>query len=910
MISLKSLQVTSQDSAEPILKSKGYCLWISWTGGEVNPVLEHTLEDYGGLKVRYAENQALWFFFSIDAFLAAAKLEIWAKFNALAATIQIFEGELEAFGDEHYIVTLPESMWGQNISPPVKFGVYVLVSELPADNALSGITLVPAEVPAGFASGAWTHPQVDQRLPYKATQSWYAIVKPVGNEMDSAFQVGWREFYSKVDDILQRNKIRFTIHDTYLMMPLDSLRQLKQWCRDFLTLVKRSKLDEEEGKYWPCVMGISERKKLSFNNDLPKQIALDWDQLMPDFPHLALRDAVLLGPEFQIHEVRFSYGQQGPMSWCNVNLKDKDEEGGGLLPNLSPTSMVYGENEYCFYCGQRSHTTQECPSKLIEGTTPKIWNSVAAYDLPTMKKGIGEINHIIENNHAEALERLFTSSDLPGILTTAIFSIASTFQMRNVPTFWKLRGKQYPKATEELTPEDDSPIWGVLRTLQGRDLVTVDKELLNLQVRFPRDYRVFSLHGFVAMERGDFAKAEEYWRQAHLLSHPGVMQAWHLMLVARLAEYQGKYYEAISRYDRVLETTPSWLEAEYRKIVCYVKSGFSGRAVPMIYPLISRDPNFFNWLLLDPELERGYTSVLHALSLHWHQTGINVHEEIAALQNLSKELHSWFTGDNEFLVGITKQINHLLGLAEMQNFVPYQSVVIGRAKLEKEFQMKVVAEVKGYKKTFNKFIERLEHIRNEAAWFPFPKMLADFNRNYNSCAANLNWVAHNNMHVAEVFKKAQELAEREDARLEKLEKRMRFLRIVRDGTLFSLIVFKKFMWMEIVGLALVLLVFPLIVYYGDKAGLDWVYDVFTEQQWTIQKGAIIVISILSLTIASVWTVLGFEGIREKVFDKAREHADAKAAARAREIEKHKKNIQARRRAAERQKQVAASRQKR
>lgn len=908
MISLKSLQVTSKDLGEPILKSRGYCLWISWLG-EVNPVLEQTLEDYGGLKVRYAENQALWFFFTIDAFLAAAKLEVWAKFNALAVCIQIFEGELEASADERYRINLPDVLWEQRITPPTKFDVYVRGGSIPQGHAISGINLVRVQAPAGFAPGEWQEPQVDQRLPYKSTLGWYAVVKPVGHEADKAFQVGWREFYGKVNDILQRNKIRFTIYDTYLMMPLDSLRQLKQWCHDFLTLVDRSKKDEAEGKYWPCVMGITERKKISFNNDLPKQIALDWNQLMPDFPHLSLRDAVLLGPAFQIHEVRFAHGQHTPEAWCNVSLKDEEEESAGSLPNLSPAALVYGDHDYCFYCGLRSHSTQECPTKQLEYPTPNVWASVAAYDLVTMKKGVGEINSLIQSNPDGALEQLFNSSDLPGTLTKAIFSINGTVQMRSIPTFWKLRGKMYPKATEDLTPEDDSPIWGVLRTLHGRELATVDKEMLNLQVRFPRDYRVFSLHGFVAMERGDFAKADEYWRQAHLLSHPGVMQAWHLFLIARLAEYRGNYYDAMVKYDQVLETTPSWLEAEYRKIVCYVKSGFSGRAVPLIYPLITKDPNFFNWLLLDPELERGYTNILQTLSLYWRDTVLRVQEEAAALHSLAKELHSWFTEDNEFLVSTTRQINHLLGLVEMQNFVSYHAVIQGREKLGRDFQVKIINEVKGYKQTFNKFLERLNHIKDEAAWFPFPKMLADFNRNYNNSAANLNWVAHNNMRVAEVFKRAQELAEREEARLNKLESRLRLLKIIRDGTLFSLIVFKKFMWMELVGLAIVLLIFPLLIYYGSKAGLTWVYDIFTEQQWAIQKGAIIIISVLSISIASVWTVLRFESIREKVFTKAKEQADARAAQRAKQIEKYQKNLKARRRAAEGKKQLATKQRK-
>lgn len=902
MISLKNLQVTAKNTLEePILKSRGYCLWISWSGA-VNTVLEQTLEDYGGIKVHYTENQSLWFFFSIDAFLAAAKLEVWAKFNAMPVCIQILHGELEAFADEHYLINLPDKLWQQSIEMPTKFTVYVLGGELPADNSLSGISLVPAATPAGFAQGEWFSPKIDQRLPYKSTQSWYAVLKPVGNETDHAFQVGWREFYSKIDDILQRNKIRFTIADTYLMMPLDSLRQLKQWCKDFLTLLANSKENEEEGKYWPCVMGIANRKGLSFNNDLPKQLGLDWSQLMPDFPHLLLRDAVLLGQDFQIHEVRFSYGKNSPDSWCTISLKDKEHEG-RLLPNLSPAGLVYGNHDYCFYCGHKSHATVDCPSKLIEDPTPQIWNSIAAYDFSAMKKGIGEISEMLDGKKVEALYQLFSSDDLPGTLTKAIYSIGSTVQLRSVPIFWKVRGTHYPSALNEIVPEDDSPVWGVLRSFNSRDLASLDKELLNFQIRFPRDYRVFSLHAFIAMELGDLSRAEEYWRQAYLLSHPGVMQAWHLFLIARLAEYKGDYYDAIAKYGKVLDSTPSWHEAQYRKIVCYVKSGFSGRATPMIYPLLMQKPYFFNWMLLDPELERGYNSILFTLSVYWENISSQVQEELAALQGISKELHNWFTDENEFLLNTSQKIDKIISMAQVQNFVTYTAVIQGRVSLEKEFQQEINREIKEYKQRFDSYVERLKHIRDEAAWFPFPKMLADFNRNYNSCAASLNWVAHNNMHVAEVFKRAQELAEREEARLGKLESRMRFLRIVRDGTLFSLIMIKKFMWMELVGLALVLLVFPLTIYYGNKAGLTWLYDVFIEEQWTIQKGAIIVISILSLTIACIWTVVGFERIREKVFTKAKAEAEARMAVYAKEIEKHQKNLKARRRIAKTQKQM-------
>ncbi len=907
MISLKSMQVTNPELGETILESHGFCLWITWPG-KVNPVIEQTLADYGGLKVRSEETQALWFFFTVDVFLASAKLEVWAKFNQLAANIQIFKADIICGSSGKHEVKMPQDIWNQNIELPSKFEVFLLGNIMPQDITLAGIALRPAPQRKGFAAGEWLQPQIDQRLPYKSTLGWFAVLRPVGSPLDKSFQIGWRDFYSKLEEVLQRNKLRFTIHDNYLMIPLESLRQLRQWCRDYLNLVVKSKSGEEESKYWPCVLGIADKKKLHFNNELPAEMHLDWNQLMPDYPHLSLRDGVLLGDEFQVHEVRFAHGRRTLDAWCNISLVGDDEEEAGALPNLSPSSLVYGDNTYCFYCGQRSHISAQCPSKGLEPPSSDIWTTLAGFDIATMKKGVSEIDHKLKENR-DALHDLLKSGDLTGVMANAIFSIALTAQQRSIPIYWRLRGKQYPKSPDDLTPEDDSPIWNMLRGYNGRDLSIVDKELQNFQVRFPRDYRVFSLHGFVAMERGDFAKAEQYWRQAHLLSHPGLMQGWHLFLVARLAEYQGKYADAISKYDKVLEVTPAWREVEYRKLVCYVKSGFSDKALPMIGPLITIEPKFFNWLLLDPELERGYTSVLRALAVYWTDVSVQVQQEKIALGGLAFEMNNWFMPENEFLLDMLKRIDNFRQLADVNNFVPYQMVILGRQRLERDFQVKIMTEIKNFKAVFSGYLGRLAHIRDEAAWFPFPKLLVDFNRNYNLSAANLTWVTHNNMHVAEVFKKAQELIEQEEERIDSMEKRLRVLRIVRDGTLFSLIVAKKFLWMEVVGLALVLLVLPLTLYYGNKVGLTWVSETLSEQQWAIQKAAIIVITFASLTIAAFWTVLRFEPIREKLFSKAKVKAEAKAHERTKMIEQHQQAARRRKQQAAQRKKLQSSREK-
>jgi tetratricopeptide (TPR) repeat protein len=885
MIALKDLRAQNKEVTELLLESSGYGLWTVWQG-ECSPVIAQTLDEYGGLEFSTANNQSLWFFFSADVYSAAAKLAVWSQFNPLPVTMQIFGAKVQCSPNHQHHIELAEDIWLQDIDIPVKFQFFAAADAIVKHASTANITMSEVERPVGFSpKREWRMAAADTRLAYKPQHNWFCVLHPIITLHDKQFLIAWRDFYEKMNNILQRNKLRHTVHDNFLLMPLTSFRQLKQWIRDYLGLIARLKEEDGGSKYWPCVMAIVDTKGLSFNTELPKQIGLEWDTLMPDSPFLPLQDAVLLGDDFEIYESHLSMGKKTPESLCSVCLISEGEDVNYALPSLKPANLIFGPHKHCFYCGQRSHESFKCPSKHIQEPDFDIWRKVAAYDSSLMREGVMEINQRLQDK-PDALEALLTSDDSAGVMTRGIFGVCASLQIRSIPLFWKVRGKQYPNALHETKLEDDSPLWSfVQNNMQGRDLNALNKEMQTFQVRFPRDYKVFSLHGFIAMERGEFAEAKSYWETAHLLSHPGIMQAWHFLLLGRLAEYQGDYTSAIDIYTKMQETAPSWREAKYRKLICMIKSGFISKAEVFVLELLDEDPNIFNWLLLDPEVERGAAQVLAILSSQWKNISMHLVEEKANLGNLQKELDKWFIPEHEFMLKLIEKINKLMELSAVRNFVPCMMVLKGRLALEKDMQNRINNESKDFKVRFQNFIMRLGDIRDEAAWFPFPRVLGEFNKNYNACAANLNWVLKNNMRTPDVFRKAQELSSREEARIGKLEKRLKFLRIIRDGTLFGLIAVRKFLWIEIIGLAFILAIFPLLLYYGEKAGFSWISRVFIEEQWSIQKGAIIVISMVALVIAGFLTVLRFEAIREKTFEKARAEEAKRSAERAKKMSK-------------------------
>jgi len=302
-----------------------------------------------------------------------------------------------------------------------------------------------------------------------------------------------------------------------------------------------------------------------------------------------------------------------------------------------------------------------------------------------------------------------------------------------------------------------------------------------------------------------------------------------------------------------------------------VKSGFTAAALPHLVSLIDRSGHFFNRALIDPELERGYIQVLAQLYFMWSSMSARAREEVANLTRIRGELGAWFLPDNAFAADAALRIDKILERSHhIENYVAFQMLVTGRARIEREIQAHVLAEAREYKERFKANGARLKQIHEESAWFPFPKTLVEFNRSYNESVANNNWALKANFHTPEAFRKAQMLMEQEGERLKKLEGRLKFLRVVRDSTLFVLVLAETFLWLQIIGLLLIFAVLPLFIFYGDKVGLEFLANALAKERWPVQKALLIVLTVFSVGVAGLRTILRFESIRDTILRKARE----------------------------------------
>lgn len=876
MVQLSAMRQHFSEVGDTLLHTDGYVLWMVWKGG-VNPVVIQTMEDYGGLKLVEGDDQALFFFFSTEVLVAAARLAVWARFNPLGLGIEICPCRftLGRGGSKNLVVD--EAFWKQDITPPADLRVWAHMAMSKTVEQSPGLNLqqIAADQP-GPDPASWLRVEADPRLPYQSPLSWYAILRPVGNAQDKAFHIGWREFYSQLEATLQRNKYRSSIYDIFLMFPLDSLRQVRTWCSEYFSLLERLK-EESPEFYWPSVMVVVDRKGLTLNEDLPAKIGVEWDHLVPDYPHMLLRNALLVGSDFVPHEVRFASFTHGPDDWVSLNKStgEDDASPAGNLPQLSPVNLVFGPHPPCFYCGQRSHATAGCPSRYMESSATSVWTEMAQYDFTQMRAATVKVDEILgglaeEVDKTAAVVEIASSNGAESVMTRAFFDIAWPIQLRAVSFFWRARSKDLQKAAKALVPVDDNGCWDVLSTFNTMSTQEADEALKALSAKNSRDYRYLSLRGFWAAEKGDYEKAISFWKDAEIVSPHPVVQAWHLFLQGRALESMGTYHQAAACYDQVARSCPGWYDAEYRRAACQVKNGFTGPGIEGIRSLIDRSGHFFNRALIDPELERGYIQVLAELGFLWMGMEVKAKEETANLMRLRGDLGTWFLPDNTFAGEIAERIDRLLERSSAKNYVAFQRLIAGRARIDKDIQTHVLAEAKHYKNVFKSQSKRLKVVHEESAWFPFPRTLVEFNKSYNEAVANSNWALTANFHSPEAFRKAQMLVEQETQRIDKLESKLKFLRFVRDSTLFGLTMGETFLWLEIIGIVLIFLAVPALSFYGDRLGLDILAGANETDRSQIQKALAIIVTIFAGAVACIRTILSFERIRDNLLSKAKE----------------------------------------
>ncbi|EPR34769.1 hypothetical protein dsat_2588 [Alkalidesulfovibrio alkalitolerans DSM 16529] len=845
--------------------SSGFGVWMVWSG-QLSKALTQTLEDHGGVKMSASASQALWFFSTREAFKALARLQIWARINPLPLFFAVVPASILVGWKNDVSLSVSAELLKQEVHAPDSFEVLVHPRCHEALAGLAGLTLKPVGAVPGLAAAEWKRLEAESGFSYDSSLAWYFVIKPLGNPGERDYTLGWRGFFNNAEAVLRRMGLKYIYNESALILPLENLRLLRSWTKEMLTLMRGVKADSE-AHYWPCVMVAVGKEGLNFNEDLPRKLNIEWNRLSPDYPHMSYRTAFLMGEEFTVNAVSYFNERQGLDNWCYVSLSQAGEDGtgaGSLQVDL-PRRILVGTEAECFYCGLKNHRPSACPSRQIPLGRPKVFEKLASINVEDLSAISAEVDEALQKNPLQAIPPLLEANSRAGLLVQGMFENTLPFQLRMLAMVWRSRSKDWEDAFDSLGPEEGEFIWNALESLRKDDRASAEQLAAHAMARYPRSYQPRALNAFLLMEADDHQQAMFFFQEAERLSYTPVQRAVLCMFMGRLWEYQYEFGKAVALYKQAEGHARGWSDALYRQAVCLVKMGFTEHAIGIIQQLVERDPHMFNRIVIDPELERGRFSILSALWDIWRETRDEAGKARKIAEELAGKLDLWFSPEHEFLEVAAPRIDKLLALTRVENFVSYRRLIAGTKIFNQELQEKVAQEIKLFEKRVTQLIERLSFVQRDASWFPFPKLLRDFNHDFNFCADKLNWMRTQHMQIAENFRKAQGYLADVEERLTVLQGRLVTLRIIRDSTFFVLLLGRNFIWLELIGLALALVMVPAIIYGAQHYFESWALDLLTRQKWQLQKGLIVILSVVAMIAAAIKTAVSFERKKEELF---------------------------------------------
>ena len=200
--------------------------------------------------------------------------------------------------------------------------------------------------------------------------------------------------------------------------------------------------------------------------------------------------------------------------------------------------------------------------------------------------------------------------------------------------------------------------------------------------------------------------------------------------------------------------------------------------------------------------------------------------------------------------------------------LPYQLLIRGTDRFKEALDTEVKREIKRITSNLDYLTERVREIQKEAAWFPFPKLLLEFNKEFNTCVDKINWVRTQSLHEAENFHKALRYVVEIEDHIDSLQTRLVTLRIIRDSTLFILMLGRNFIWLELIGLGLMLVGLPSLIFFTQDIKGNYILDMINDekQRWEICKGLVIILSIVCVAAAAVKSALSFEKRKRQLFE--------------------------------------------
>jgi len=330
-----------------------------------------------------------------------------------------------------------------------------------------------------------------------------------------------------------------------------------------------------------------------------KDLIPGWETLEPGYLYLTEKAFALLKQKSVLSETSL---QQvwGGQTLYQVHL-DPENQTRRTKRFLYQKTLVEGQYEPCFYCGDRKHRPAQCPSKDIAEVTHAL-NRIGHISIDELNRLFYEYISGDSEGKRNPLTPDLAAERSPDLAACGFFDLKRVFQLRFFRSIWNAADEEWNKIRENRSQSEGGLVWLVQDSLRVSDLSKAESILVSAMEQNLFDYRVHVVAAFLHIEKNNLREAKRRLNEALNTAKTNLQKSYALLLLSRLSAITGNLSKACERIQKILALDIESVDVSYQDIVFKFHEGKDKIASQRLVKLIQQNREFYVTALIDPDL--------------------------------------------------------------------------------------------------------------------------------------------------------------------------------------------------------------------------------------------------------------------------------------------------------------------
>jgi len=385
---------------------------------------------------------------------------------------------------------------------------------------------------------------------------------------------------------------------------------------DMLNFLMENLNTDKETGILPVQIIIDAGPCLEIDKLVREGFKADWEKFNPGTIYISPSACKLIEKEqgsLVIPSTSPGPNQTGPdqtQSFYEIAPGDYKQKENALL-FLYQDALSIGQNSPCFYCGNKEHAAQNCPSKHLVDMT-NVLNKLGYLSFDKINDIFLAYLMSSEEAKQKAVKSPEESREQETLACLGFYELKQVFQLRFFKSIWDNKNNEWDRITATKNSGDGKGgfIWLAQDCIRVSNLLQAESILQTCLEKYPADYRVYCAQWFLSIEKADLFQSEYHLDKALHYARTKLQKIFILLLLSRFYDLTGDTDKALKKIREIFIIDPFCTEAAYQEIIFKFRQEKMNEALEQLIKLIRTNREYYVNALIDPDLAK-FNRIIH-----------------------------------------------------------------------------------------------------------------------------------------------------------------------------------------------------------------------------------------------------------------------------------------------------------